>query len=273
MVEDLPSSAKEKDARLKFAQRTREGICIGYSCASGGLWNRDYNIIDLETFSRTPAHNPHLALRVREVVIPPRRRFLARCGEIVLSAQRDREKLNNGLRYPLGNAEDTSLPNSFEPAKSKATQGPTRDSEASSKDTPHTTHETAQAEDTPLILDLKEGEGENHADQQANRSIDEGENHVDRVVGDSSVRITEIPDNDPAGSSDDPPRKSVDKSIRFTEPSDTPLDYWEARGDYVIRVHMVPRSTTFTPLESPDSPVHIDSIDVFRTTTADFCEG
>ncbi len=110
VVEYLPSSAREKDARLKFAQRTREGICIGYSCVSGGLWNRDYNILDLETFSRTPAHNPHLALRVREVIIPPKRRFPARCGELIPSAQRDREKLNKGLSHPLGNAVDTRVP-------------------------------------------------------------------------------------------------------------------------------------------------------------------
>ena len=163
------------------------------------------------------------------------------------------------MRYPLGNAEDTSVPTSFAPAKPQGTQGSKRNSEAKSRHTPHSAHKKPHSEDIPLILDLKEGEGASHADQQANRSIDEGLRHVDQVVGDSSVRITEIPDTEPAGSSDDPPRKSVDKSIRFTEPSDTPQDYWEARGDYVIRVHTVPRSTTFTPLESPDSPVHIDS--------------
>ena len=45
-------------------------------------------------------------------------------------------------------------------------------------------------------------------------------------------------------------------------------DYWRIGGDYLVRVHVVPRTTLFSPLDVPDDPPLIDAknIEVLRTT-------
>ena len=45
-------------------------------------------------------------------------------------------------------------------------------------------------------------------------------------------------------------------------------DYWRIEGDYRVRVHVVPRTTLFSPLDVPDDPPLIDAknIEVLRTT-------
>ena len=47
-------------------------------------------------------------------------------------------------------------------------------------------------------------------------------------------------------------------------------DAWEIRGNYIARIHNVPRTNLFTPLEAEDPPpVSIDKTDLMRTTKTD----
>ena len=45
-------------------------------------------------------------------------------------------------------------------------------------------------------------------------------------------------------------------------------DCWRIEGDYLVRVHRLPRTTLFSPLDLPDDPPPIDAknIEVLRTT-------
>ena len=45
-------------------------------------------------------------------------------------------------------------------------------------------------------------------------------------------------------------------------------DSWQIEGDYLVRVHRVPRTTLFSPLDVPNDPPPIDvqHIEVLRTT-------
>ena len=51
-------------------------------------------------------------------------------------------------------------------------------------------------------------------------------------------------------------------------------DYWEKRGFFTVRVHVVPRTCKFSPLEVPDEPppVAIKHLDVMRSTRTDLHE-
>ena len=55
--------------------------------------------------------------------------------------------------------------------------------------------------------------------------------------------------------------------------SPTDKDHWVLKGDTIIRVQKVPRTTVYSPREEDGLPVPIDAIDVCRTTNAIFCEG
>ena len=45
-------------------------------------------------------------------------------------------------------------------------------------------------------------------------------------------------------------------------------DSWRIEGDYLVRVHRVPRTTLFSPLEVPNDlpPIDVQNLEVLRTT-------
>ena len=52
----------------------------------------------------------------------------------------------------------------------------------------------------------------------------------------------------------------------------TDQDSWVVEGDYLVRRHLVPRTTLFSPLDCPDEPppIPIRNIEVLRTTKPRF---
>ena len=52
------------------------------------------------------------------------------------------------------------------------------------------------------------------------------------------------------------------------DPAPALQDEWSVRGDYIVRVHNVPRISLFVPTEAlAPPPIPIDRIDVMRVTT------
>ncbi len=46
-----------------------------------------------------------------------------------------------------------------------------------------------------------------------------------------------------------------------------PKDYWEQRGSYLVRVHRIPRRTTFSPAHCEEEcPFDLESLDLTRLT-------
>ena len=83
----------------------------------------------------------------------------------------------------------------------------------------------------------------------------------------SSERATQQDDPDPQNAGGVGGRESdgAGDELRAAVPDQ---DFWRTEGDYLVRVHPVPRTTLFSPLDLPENPPPIDAtnIEVLRAT-------
>ncbi len=92
-----------------------------------------------------------------------------------------------------------------------------------------------------------------------------GDEALARIDGKEDDPADQEEDQEPPGGSDDPAvEESGGSEQRLTK------DYWERRGKYIYRVHVVPRTTCFAPTLCDDEPpIPLVNIEVYRTTIPD----
>ncbi len=91
-----------------------------------------------------------------------------------------------------------------------------------------------------------------------------GDEALARINGDEIEPVDQEDYQDHHGGSDDPANDEPGGS----EPP--PKDYWEQRGLFIYRVHVVPRTRCFAPtLCDEEPPIPLQNIEVYRTTIPD----
>ncbi len=92
--------------------------------------------------------------------------------------------------------------------------------------------------------------------------------------GDEALGRIDADELDPADQEEEqePPRGSDDQAMEESGGNEPRLtkDYWEERGLFVYRVHVVPRTKCFAPtLCDEEPPVPLANVEVYRATIPD----
>jgi hypothetical protein len=170
--------------QLKFEDRTRLGIFMGYHMNSGLKWSHDYWILDAEQFTNSgDGQRCHLQ-RVQEIVVPPRVVFPIKSGDLIQNAG--------------------GSPLELERSRRRA--------------------------ETPLEFEADSNES------------GPGSDSSDAGLGASDSSGDEKGDTDESANAGGLPSSSSQR------------DYWRTQGDYVIRVHVQPRTSMFIPTDAIDPP-------------------